>query len=130
MQELRSIEQLENDYWKEIDYPTSLVERCYSYRRVPLSDLTVEQLRLLISQKIGLIFTIPKALEVLESNVLAEGDFYEGDLLSTILDLTDEDLINGKEEQLKLKEIITAQFPKIELTGDKTLIRKVKAYVW
>jgi CDI immunity proteins len=82
----KSIEQLENDYWPTaISNPTKLTEKCYHYRRIPVQELTTEQTRLLIGQNIGLHFLIPKAIDILRSNILAEGDFFEGDLLNAVL---------------------------------------------
>ena len=69
MQEHRSIEQLENDYWKDVDFPSTLVERCFTYRKIPVSELSVEQLRLLVGQQIGLPYTIPKAITVLKTDI-------------------------------------------------------------
>ena len=39
----------------------------------------------MIGQNIGLNFLIPIAIEKLKQNILAEGDFYEGDLLKSVL---------------------------------------------
>ena len=39
----------------------------------------------MISQNIGLKYLIPIATKVLENNILAEGDFYQGDLLKSVL---------------------------------------------
>ena len=81
----KSIEQLENDYWKDIEFPTGLVERCYRYRRIPIGNLTPGQIRTLISQQIGLKFLMPLALEMLRKDVLFDAELYEGDLLSAVL---------------------------------------------
>ncbi len=87
----KSIEQLENDYWKdEIEFPSNLVINCHKYRKIPIKELTIEQLRLLISQKIGMEFLIGIALEKLERNILTEGDLYEGDLLVAVSGLSAE----------------------------------------
>lgn len=51
----------------------------------PVGTLTVEDLRLLIGQDIGLPVLLPLAVEVLRDNPLAEGDMYEGDLLRAVL---------------------------------------------
>ena len=49
-----SIEELEKDKWKEPDFfPTDLVEKCFKYRKIPVKDLTTEQLRTLIGQNMG-----------------------------------------------------------------------------
>ena len=78
----KSLEQLEKDYWKEpTDFPTTLVKKSFESRKKPLADLTIEEIRLLVSQSIGLEHLVPLALEKLEEDILAEGDFYEGDLL-------------------------------------------------
>lgn len=39
----------------------------------------------MIGQDIGLPFLIPLALDILETNILAEGDYYGGDLLNAVL---------------------------------------------
>ena len=81
----KSIEQLENDYWNDTVFPTGLVERCTHYRKIPLRDLSPEQLRTLISQQIGLLYSIPVALQLLKQNPMLEGDFCEGDVLKSVL---------------------------------------------
>ncbi|MGW3917080.1 contact-dependent growth inhibition system immunity protein [Streptomyces sp. NPDC005070] len=50
-----------------------------------MGKLTVEDLRLLIGQDLGLAYLLPLALEVLRDDPMAEGDTYEGDLLSAVL---------------------------------------------
>jgi hypothetical protein len=89
MRDYQSLEQLENDIWPDIDFPTPLVERCYKFRKIPLKDLTVEQLRVLIVQNIGVKFLLPNAYDILKSNILAEGDCYEGDLLNAVMNVKD-----------------------------------------
>ena len=54
-------------------------------RRKPLRDLTDEELRLAISQKMGLRFLMPLAVERLEADPLVAGDMYEGALLGVVL---------------------------------------------
>jgi hypothetical protein len=54
-------------------------------RRRPIGELTVEDMRLLIGQSIGLAHLLPLALKVLRANPMAEGHMYEGDLLSAVI---------------------------------------------
>ena len=56
-------------------------------RDVPLLQLTVEDLRLLIGQEIGLDHVVPIAVECVQQQPLASGDFYRGDLLVALLRL-------------------------------------------
>jgi hypothetical protein len=56
---------------------------------VPLKRLRLEDLRLLIGQGDGLPYLVPLALEHLEKHPFAEGDFYPGDLLASVLTVAD-----------------------------------------
>ncbi len=58
---------------------------CSQLRKKPLKDFSVEDLRIMIGQNIGLLFLIPLAIESLENDILSEGDYYEGDLLLIVL---------------------------------------------
>ncbi|NJB71972.1 hypothetical protein GGR42_002434 [Saonia flava] len=129
---LKSIEQLENDYWNELsEFPTSLVEKCHRYRKIKIGELTNEQLRLLISQHIGTEHIIGIALEKLEQNILTEGDFYEGDLLVSISGLPTEFWNKKETEYLTFKNLVerNSELIKNEL-GEKKFDRikeKIKA---
>ncbi|MDF7820499.1 contact-dependent growth inhibition system immunity protein [Runella sp. MFBS21] len=82
----RTLEELENEVWSdEMKEETYLIQTCAQLRKKRLVDFTTEDLRIMIGQRIGLLYLIPLALEVLHSNVLAAGDFYEGDLLVSVL---------------------------------------------
>lgn len=129
---MKSIEQLENDYWNEpSEFPTSLVEKCHRYRKINIGELTNEQLRFLISQHIGTEHIIGIALEKLERNILTEGDFYEGDLLVSISSLPTK-FWNKKETEFRtFKNLVerNSEIIKTEL-GEKKFDRineKIKA---
>lgn len=64
---------------------TGLILLCYELRRKRLDELTVEDLRLGIGQEIALAHLMPLAIPVLNHDPLAEGDFYPGDLLASVL---------------------------------------------
>ncbi len=103
----KSVEELENDYWEEPEeFPTDLVKRCYEYRKVPLDQLTTEQIRTLISQGIGIKSLIGLAVEQLKQDVLKEGDFYPGDLLEVVSRIPFGYWYNYPSERLTLKGIV------------------------
>jgi hypothetical protein len=56
-----------------------------AFRRVPLRDSTVEDLRITIGQQIGLKYLVPLALEKLRDDPFAEGAYYPCDLLVSVL---------------------------------------------
>lgn len=81
----KSLEELDGQRWGKPEYDSHLVMECHRLRRVPLRSFTVENLRIMIGQSIGLDHLVPLALERLQENPLAEGDFYPGDLLVALL---------------------------------------------
>ncbi len=105
--ETKSIEQLEKDIWKNpSEFPTDMIEKCYRYRKISIAELTNEQIRLLISQKIGVEYLIGIVLEKLERNILTECDFYEGDLLIAVSSLPTEFWYENQTEFLTFKNIV------------------------
>lgn len=80
-----TLEQLEKDVWQEPEFHSYLVVNCHQLRKKRLCDFTVEDLRIMIGQEIGLKFLVPKAIEALSKNPFAGGDFYDGDLLVQVL---------------------------------------------
>jgi len=86
MNDNKSIEQLENDFWGNAPTESSnLVTKIHSLRKKKLSELEPEDIRVLISQNISLEILIPLALKVLATNPFIECDYYEGDLLKSVL---------------------------------------------
>ena len=80
-----TLEQLEQDVWKPSEMDSTLIKTCSELRKKPLKDFSTEDLRIMIGQNIGLDFLVPMALEQLQKNVLAKGDFYPGVLLESVL---------------------------------------------
>jgi len=80
-----TLDQLDPPAWGEPDFDSGLVQACHRLRRKPIGEFVVEDLRIMIGQQIGLRWLMPLALEVLERDPLAEGDFFPGDLLSSVL---------------------------------------------
>jgi hypothetical protein len=81
----RTLEQLEGETWPEPDFESHVVETCHRLRSKPLDDFTVEDLRIMIGQKIGLVHLLPLAIKNLKHDPLAEGAYYPGDLLMSVI---------------------------------------------
>ena len=82
----RTLEELDGENWGEPETAsTPMVARCRRLRRTPLYALNHGDVRLLISQEIGLKYLVPKALEVVGGDTLLEADLYPGDLLCALL---------------------------------------------
>jgi CDI immunity proteins len=81
----QSLEVLEKSVWPEPIFRSHLVTTCHRLRKKPVGCFTVEDLRIMIGQNIGLPYLMPIAFERLEEAPLAAGNFYPGDLLAAVL---------------------------------------------
>lgn len=82
----KSIEEIEQDHWRTPGADASgLIKRVYLARKKIIDELSVEDLRLLVGQDVSLSITIPLAIQALKENLFAEGDYYPGDLLKSVL---------------------------------------------
>jgi len=83
--------------------PYNLINNVNRYAAIMLKDLNVEGLRMLITQGVGLKYCVPIALSRLKKDILAEGDFYPGDLFMAVADLNEwEELTNEKKIFLEI----------------------------
>ncbi|MEV7738622.1 contact-dependent growth inhibition system immunity protein [Streptomyces sp. NPDC088921] len=104
----RSIEELERDRWPvPSGEMTRLMATVHALRRTPIGELSVEDLRLLVRQNVGLAHVLPLALELLRDNPMAEGDLYEGDLLAAVLTRSPEVWIGSPELGRELRLIVS-----------------------
>ncbi|GLR15083.1 hypothetical protein GCM10007907_38730 [Chitinimonas prasina] len=81
----KSIEQLESAVWEYNPYPSNVVQREQRLRKLALESLSIDDLRFLIGQEIGLPYVLPLAFEHLAENPAAGGQMYPGDLLDSVL---------------------------------------------
>ena len=81
----KSLSQLLGALTKDTTDSSALVTTCLALYEKPLKDFTVENLRVMIGQSIGLEFLIPLAIDLLQENPFVEGDYYPGDLLSAVV---------------------------------------------
>jgi len=79
-----TLEDLENNAWHEPTFTSNAVISCHNLRKIPLKNLTIDNLRLLITQKIGLPYIVSIAIDFLEDNPWC-GELYRGDLLLAVL---------------------------------------------
>ncbi|GGO04917.1 hypothetical protein GCM10011576_06970 [Micromonospora parathelypteridis] len=104
---MTTIEQLERDVWPDPGpEATFLIRRCTDLRRKPLAEFTVEDLRIMLGQEIGVPALLARAVQVLLSDPLAEGDYYPGDLLSNVLRLPDSAWPSLRAERQRLATVL------------------------
>ena len=113
----KTLEMLENDYWGDPSSDLSrLVRTCYRLRKKPINNLTIEDQRVLLSQRIGIKHILPLTIRSLRENILSEGDFYPGDLLLATLLLDDVYWKKNINQKNELNEIILLNIDKFQDT--------------
>jgi hypothetical protein len=80
----RTLEELEGESWGEPEYGSHLVTTIHRLRKKPLDEFTIEDLRIVLGQTFSAEHLMPLALDALERDPLAEGDFYPGDLFVSV----------------------------------------------
>lgn len=114
----RSIEELENDFWGEPEFGSYVVTACHRARKKPLSELSAEEIRLLVGQRIGLKYILPLAVELIQSEPLLEVTFFEGDLLCQLLRLEEVHWRDNEAEFERFKRIVRDNYEVIMGCGE------------
>jgi hypothetical protein len=129
MDETKSIDQLQFTSQRDQASPAGIASRCHQYMEVPIKDLSKEQVRLLLSHDVGTIFLLDKTIRILEEDILADGDFYPGDLLSALLNVNKVYWKNSPELAGRLYSLLSKQRPIIQKAGHKRLDREVAQFI-
>ena len=116
-----TLEALEGERWEEPASQSHLVLECHRLRRVPIGQLTIEELRVMIGQQLGLPFLVPLALEKLEADPFAEGDFYAGDLLLAVLRVKPEFWQGHAQCLARLTDVMSALQERVEFVREEAL---------
>lgn len=120
----KTLEELENQTWKYPEFDSYLLRTCYELRKKSLQQFTVEDIRILVGQNIGLKYLVPIAISVLQENILAEGDFYEGDLLKSSLTIQEEYWQDDYQNWKQLNELFLRNTEMLESCETSKNIRK------
>lgn len=130
-----TLERLEGKKWGDPenpnDAPTPLIQKCLRLRRVPLRELTTENLRMLIGQQIGLEHLVPLALDRLAADPLAEGDFYPGDLLKSVVRVEPAYWQTHPEQRRALEQVCNTAIGRLDQYApmDAELLRRITAFL-
>lgn len=85
---IKSLEQLLGKWKEEVPkegYSSSIQIRSYKLYAKKINEYSADDVRFMIVQRIGLKILVPIALNYLKDNLLLETNYYEGDLLHSLL---------------------------------------------
>ncbi len=123
----RSVEEIEGRAWGPPSQDaTYVMRRVHQLRQIPISEFGVEDMRIMLSQKVGTAVILPRALDLLEKDPLAAGDFYPGDLLTAVLRLGPEHWADTalRARARRLAQQADASIAQLE-NGDHTQTRRL-----
>lgn len=84
----KTLERLEKDFWGKPTFDSYLVKRIHEIRKLPLSDLTNDDIAMMLRQKFSLDYIVPLAIDKLQIDVLAFGERGdEGAIMEAIMNL-------------------------------------------
>jgi hypothetical protein len=104
-----TIQDLDGERWPDPPYTdTQLVRRCLALRKKDLGHFTVEDLRIMLGQRMAVPILLPRAVTVLVTTPMAQGDYYPGDLLQVVLQLPDEGWLDVPYARQQLADAIAS----------------------
>lgn len=102
----RSLSELEDDDWGDApEGATPLVKKVHALRRKAISDLSDENLRLLLGQSEGLYWLVPIALDRLELDPRASGDMAAGALRERVARVSPEHWHRHADQRARLENL-------------------------
>jgi CDI immunity proteins len=121
-----SLEQVEGQSWGDAPPDsTKLMTTVYSLRRRPIGELTAEDYRVLIAQKVGLEVLVPRTLHLLRRDRLLEGEYHPGDVLSAVLRVPAAYWARHPDQRALLEAVLAdVEEPDTELAADIETFRE------
>lgn len=132
--ENKSISELEGWKWKG-EIPSrethgGVETRFYELHNIPLSKLGMDDLRFLIGQESCLTYLVPKALSILKEDVFIESEYYKGDLLVALFQISKsskywDNHLDEKNKLIELYQNHKKQLSSLDIPHD--VLIKIKA---
>lgn len=110
----KTLEELDGEDWGFPAYNSHLVTTCHDLRSKPVGNFSVEDLRIMIGQKLSLEYLIPLALEILEDNIYPDEELYPSVLLNTVLNVGRDFWISNPDYKNDLETIIVKNIEDLE----------------
>ena len=128
----KTIEQLENRVYGPDTYGSTLTTTVHALRKKKIKEFNIENLRIMIGQHEALKYLVPLALERLKKDILAAGDYYGGDLLSSVLTVPDNYWKEYPDQLKMIKDLLAAKRPELGAPGEilpRKLVRLIDSYL-
>lgn len=119
----KTLAEIMNDASINLVKSISMDERCTEiYHNRILREFTNEDLKVMIDHGVALDIMMPFAIDILEENIMSEGEEYPGDLLQTASSVNKEYWQQNGEQKERVQHILEKN---IELLSD--VLKHIKA---
>lgn len=108
---------------------SGLIERVHRIRKKIIRDFDQSDIRICLTQGIGLYYLVPKALDILEIEPWVETDHYPGDLFKACISIPSEYWDENTEDRTRIKKIAEfakAILPKQDDNSDRQMRKDVE----
>ena len=109
-----TLDELEGPGWSDPNFPSAMVQRIRALGRIPLREFTAEDYRLIITQQRALSTLVPLALELLQTEPFAEGDYHPGDLLLAVINVNPQFWLAHSDLRSKEKRVLAAAIARLD----------------
>lgn len=113
---------------------TPIQMRGYNLYHTPLDDFQIDDIRFMIGQKMGLQYLLPIAFSLFEKDILVEGSYYKGDVLSMVFTIKREFWNNNPDLKSHFLRILLDNKETLDNVdqirgADEGLIEEMKAFL-
>lgn len=96
------------------EYDSGMVNHIKNLYEIRFGEYSDGDIRLLINQELYLNYMIPLALEILSKDPFIEVDYFEGDLLKAIINVSKDYWARNSDDYYVLKNILVQSVDKID----------------
>ena len=106
----KTLETLENEKWGEPNFDSYLVTRTHQIRKIPLNQITLDDISMMLRQNFSLNFIVPLAIDNLDKTKTPD-EFDRKEILETLLEKVKMEFWqNNKQYFNQIKEVISTDW--------------------
>ena len=99
---------------------SSIVERIHGLRKKIIRDFNQSDIRICLTQGVGIFYLIPKALDILKIDPFVETDHYPGDLFNACISIPKEFWDDNPDDKERMRQVVKSAEANFIEQGDNS----------